>query len=97
MPGANRVRDVALGKWPREVCRQWLRVLDDGVPDRACDLVLARVREADVQDRVAVVLRQVDRAVNGLQNVGLDELALSEHAYAGAVALQDLVVLGELG
>ena len=57
---------------------------------------MAGVGEADVQDRVAIVLRQVHGAVNGLQDVGLDELALSEHADAGTVALQDLAVLGEL-
>ena len=57
---------------------------------------MAGVGEADVQDRVAIVLRQVHGAVNGIQDVRLDELALSEHADAGAVALQDFAVLGEL-
>lgn len=58
---------------------------------------MAGVGEADVQDGVAVVLRELDGAVNGLQDVGLDELALSEHADAGAVALQEIAMLGELG
>ena len=90
------MRDVALRERAREVRWQGFGVLGHGVADRARDFVLAGVGEADVQDGVAVVLGQIHGAVDGLQDVGLDELALAQDADAGAVALQQLAVLGEL-
>lgn len=97
MSRANGVRDVALGEWSWEVGWERFRVFDYGVPDRGGHFVLARVGEADIQYCVAVVLCEFHGTVDGFEHVGLDELALAQDADAGAVALEDLAVLRELG
>lgn len=55
------------------------------------------VGEADVQDRMGVVTCHVDGAVDGLDYVLLDELALTQDADAGTVAVEQVAVLCELG
>lgn len=96
LAGADGVDDVRLGE--RALRRgERFRVLDDRLPDRRRDLVLRGVREADVQDGLAVAARQLDGFVDGLEHVGLDELALSEDPDAGAVSLQQVAVLRQLG
>ena len=57
---------------------------------------MASVGEANVQDRVAVVFGDIHSSIDSLQNVRLDELALSKDTDAGAVSFKNLAVLGQL-
>lgn len=63
-------------------------VIDHGVANGRCDLVVRGVGEANVQDRTGVVACHVDGTIDGLEHVLLDELALTQDADARAVAIE---------
>ncbi len=72
------------------------RVLHNGVANCRSDFVMRRVGKANVQDRPLIVTRHVDGAVNGFENVGLDQPTLTEYANAGTVTVQKITVLCQL-
>lgn len=55
------------------------------------------VGEANIQDRPGVMTCHIDCAIDGLDYVLLDELALAQDTDAGTVAVEQVAVLRELG
>jgi len=68
----------------------------DRLHDGSGDFVASRVGEADVEYGVGVVGRHGDGLVDGGQHVGLHQVALSQDADGGAVAIEQGAVLGQL-
>ena len=73
------------------------RVIFYHVLDGHCDFVARGVREADVEDCVFVVFCHGDGVVYCFDDVWVEEVSVSEDSDRGAVSLEELSVLGELG
>lgn len=81
------MRNVRFGKGALQGGRR-RGVIDHGVANGRCDLVVRGVGEAYIQDRTGVMTCHVDGTIDGLEHVLLDELALTQHADARAVAVE---------
>lgn len=90
------MRNVRCGKRALQGGRR-RGVIDHGVANGRCDLVMRGVGEADVQDRKGVMTCHIHGPINGLEYVILDELALTQNADASSVAVEQVAVLRELG
>ncbi len=73
------------------------RVIDHGVADRRCDLIVGCIGEANVQDGAGIVAGHIDGAVNGLEHVLLHQPPLAQHTHAGAVPVEQVAMLCQLG
>jgi hypothetical protein len=76
--------------------RQRLAPFVHCAPDCCRHFISTRVGEADVQDGVAISTRHLHRFVDGLENVGLDQLSLAENADACTILIHQIAVLGQL-
>ncbi len=89
------MRDVRFGKWP-VLGRQWSRIIDHGIPNGSRYLVVRCVGKADVQNSLLVMSGHADSSVHRLNDIGLEQLALTEDSDAGSIPIQKIPVLGQL-
>lgn len=86
-----RFREGSLLYW------EWLGIVDNGVSDRGRDFVVRSVREADIQDGVAVPARHLGRTVNVCQQVWFDQFSLTQYSDRHAIAVKKIAMLQKLG
>lgn len=79
-------------------CRLWdgrAEVLD-GIADGGGDFLAAGVGEAYVEDAFLIVGGGGYGSVDCFENIGFDELPLTQDLYASAISVEDVAVLDEL-
>ena len=86
-----RFRKCSLLYW------EWLGIVDNGVSDRGRDFVLRSVREADIQNGVAVSARHLGRTVNVCQQVWFDQFSLTQYSDRHAITVKQIAMLQKLG
>ena len=70
------------------------RVFGHGIADRRGDFTPRGIWDANIQYRVPVSTRQLHGSVDRLQHIRLQQFALAKYPYAGAVAIEEVSMLG---
>lgn len=73
-----------------------LAVILDGVTDSGGNFVARGVREADIQDAIAVAAGEVDSLVDGSQDIRLEQIESAQNAHFGPVPVQEVSMLRHL-